>query len=224
MARRDVATGAAVLGVEKEAATAFGAHALELGHSRVDVAEIDDGHGVQAIGVIRELVGEVRVAPRRGAGTIRAQELDHLPIAAGVHQRVRDAEPVHPRDTLARCRLMARVNGGRTLVVDAASGEVRDQGGRFGPAMRGQPGEQITRERMCEPVEGLGQSVLKAFEWMAARRERRRFPVRVDIDDHRVTLHVVPRHQGTRPLNHVVGESDEAPGVALARGYHAAAA
>src|SRR5581483_4525934 len=87
--------------------------ALEFADRVREVAEIDDGHAVEAVGVAGQLLAQVVVAPRHRRRAVGTEELEHLPVPARVHQAVVDPDTVHPRHAFARARVVHRVEDDR---------------------------------------------------------------------------------------------------------------
>ena len=75
---------------------------LQLVDRDVEVGVVDDRDRVQAVGLRRQRLAEEVVAPAHTGGAVGPEELELLPVAAGVHQAVVDPDAVHPSDPLRR--------------------------------------------------------------------------------------------------------------------------
>ena len=184
MARRDPARRAAVHGVEEVGARATGTGVLQLGDRDVEVGEVDDGDCVQPIRMRRQPLGEEVVAASHTQRAIGADELELLPIATRVHEAVVDSDAVHPLDALVCRRLVLRMENHRSAPLLRASDECREQLHRRRPALRRQPGEQITGDPECEHVDAVRKLLQPRCQRVLDRVVPDGLPMRVDVDDH----------------------------------------
>ena len=172
----------AVDGVEEEDAVPARTRPGELGRGGSEVGEVHDRDAVETVGVIGETLGEEVVAPAHSNRTIRTKELEQLPIPTRVHQAVVDADGVHPRHPLGRCRIVLRMQDDGAATLLSHAGERGHQGPAVGAVAIGQRPKEIAGHAVREELYAGGQAVEPWLERVLAGRERADFPVRVDVD------------------------------------------
>ena len=146
-------------------------------------------------------------------------ELELLPVAAGVHEAVVDPDAVHPRDALARRRVVQRMQHHRAAADLGHAHERGQQLVRGRPVGLGQRAQQVAGDAEREHVDARRQVGEPRLERMLPLVVGDGFPVRVDVDDH-----VDPWSDGERPTQNVTPLSFSWPGCGQANAGSTSAA
>ena len=174
--------------VERKNARAPRARARSSSSTRdVEVGVVDDRDRVQAVGLGCQRLAEEVVAPAHAGGAVGPEELELLPVAAGVHQAVVDPDAVHPFDSFRGRRIVQRVEDDRAAALLGHAHQVGQQLHGRRTIGLGQRAQQVAGDPEREHVETAGQLVTPGCERELVARVARGLPVRVDVDDHRWT-------------------------------------
>jgi hypothetical protein len=157
---------------------------LELGGRAEGVAEVDDGHAVQAVSMVGELLGQEVVATRCAQRSVVGDMLDpDEAVGTGVHQTMVDPDPVHPADPLGDRRGVRRMQDDRPSVLLCSAHQAREQCPPIRPTLIGQRPQQVTGDGPRQCLNSAGNLIEPRSERVILRREVVNFPVGVDIND-----------------------------------------
>ncbi len=146
--------GSTALGPQEERPRAAFAGPFQLRHGRLPGGPVEDGDGVEAAVAVGQLLGQEVVAAA-DPGRPFADELQHLPVAAGVHQAVVDPDSVHPRDPLGEDRMVLRVQDHRPAALLGRGDQRRQQIRRTRPRRLRESGQQVAGDGERQQIDAL---------------------------------------------------------------------